>query len=465
MSNRETVRDLADWVLAQDSKKLSAATVRQTQLLVLDSIGCMLAALEEHEPAAAVKALAALGGSDQATVAGDKSKTSAVNAVLANGILIRQLDLNDFTVGEGKQGPVIGGHPSDNIVVGLAVGEWQKRSGREIINAIAIGYELYHRLKDMYDRNQPWDGTSLSSLVAASMAGKLMGLNAEQLSHALALAAARSPTPSLVRRGKVSAAKYLANAMVAQSATMATVLAANGLTGPLAVLDDADDGLRSVFKPDVNWGELTAPIAGEHAILKSNVKAFPCLATGQGAAAAGIKIHKELGGKTDHIESIDVIMLDHPFIKGQQDDEDRRHPHSREAADHSFYYIPVVAMMDGEFTPRQFRDDRWLKPDVVALMKKTHMKADPTWAKRAPNGYPCSLRVKTKDGKEHFTEVDYPPGYSKNGQGVIASEIEAKFDSVTRTALDDKRRKAIKETASNLDKAANIGGLMDLLRH
>jgi 2-methylcitrate dehydratase len=462
--DKESVRDIAQWARAQDPAKVSPTAVRQCKLLILDTIGCALAALEEHEAAHAVAAIGEMGGAAQSSVVGSKAKTSAVNAVLANGILVRQLDLNDFTVGEGPKGPVIGGHPSDNIPVGLAVGEWKGNSGRDVINAIVLGYELYHRLKDMYDRKKPWDGTSLSSIVAASMTGRLMGLNEDQFAQALALAVMRAPTPRLVRSGKISAAKFLANALVAQSSVTACVLAANGMTGPLAILDEPTEGMRSIFLEDIDWKDLVAPVQGEHAIVKSNVKAFPCLATGQGAAAAGIKMHELVKGKLGDIGSIDVIMLDHPFIKGQQDDPDRANPNSREAADHSFYFIPVTAMIDGELTPRQFRDNRWFDPQVMGLMKKTSMKSDPTWAKRAPNGYPCSLRVKMKDGTEHFTEVDYPPGYSKAGSGLVQQEIEDKFDSVTKTAIDDKKRKAIKAAVANLENEKSIGGLMDLTR-
>ncbi len=65
-----------------------------------------------------------MGGAPQCTVLGSTTKTSAPNAVLVNGSLIRILDLNDYVNTKSGQ---IGGHPSDNIPVALAAGEIRRR--------------------------------------------------------------------------------------------------------------------------------------------------------------------------------------------------------------------------------------------------------------------------------------------------------------------------------------------------
>src|SRR6202011_4521403 len=102
---------------------------------------------------------------------------SAPNAVLVNGALIRILDLNDyFNTRDGQ----IGGHPSDNIPVAVAAGEMVGAIGSEIIVAIVIGYEIYGRFKEAMDPDTSWDGVTASGLVAPAMAGRLMGLDANQ---------------------------------------------------------------------------------------------------------------------------------------------------------------------------------------------------------------------------------------------------------------------------------------------
>jgi 2-methylcitrate dehydratase len=461
MADKETVRDLAKWVLSLDAKTLPPAVLEQTKLLILDSIGCTLATLEEHEVTEALDAIEGLGGAPQCTVVGRADKTSVVNAVLANGILVRYLDLNDFMIGEGD-GPgkrAIGGHPSDNIAVGLSVGEWQGSSGLDVIAAVVIGYEIYDRLKEMADRNQPWDGTSASGLVASAMAGRLMGLDATKLAHALALGAARCVTPSIMRSGNISAAKFLSNPLVAQSGVTAAVLAAGGMTGPLAVLDHPD-GISSLYL-NADATPLVAPCPETFAIIGSNIKAYPCLATGQAIVAAGCKVHEILGGATDKIEKIEVSMGNNPFVQRQQADEKRRFPNSREAADHSFYFLAVAGIMDGTLTPQSFDGDRWTEPKIKALMDKTSMHTDGKLDGLAPEGYPCAIRVVLSDGKEHRTEVGYAPGFSHGG--LKAEEVHAKFDNVTSQALTAAQATTLKELVGNLETLPSIGDVMKLV--
>src|SRR5437763_1070579 len=103
------VEEIAQWMLAARAEDIPSAALQQAKLLVLDSIGCGYAALREVTARAVLDTLADLGGAPACTVIGSASKTSAPNAVLVNGALIRILDLNDYV--NNRKGE-IGGHPS-----------------------------------------------------------------------------------------------------------------------------------------------------------------------------------------------------------------------------------------------------------------------------------------------------------------------------------------------------------------
>src|SRR5436190_21498227 len=171
---RGAVEQLANWVHSQRSQDISAAAVNQTKLLLLDAIGCGFAAFAEESAQTMLDTLKDLGGLPQCTVLGTTIKTSAPNAILVNGSLIRILDLNDYVNTKSGQ---IGGHPSDNIPVALAAAEVSGSAGREILVAIVLGYEIYGRLKELMDRDESdWDGVTVSGFAAPAMAGRLMGL-------------------------------------------------------------------------------------------------------------------------------------------------------------------------------------------------------------------------------------------------------------------------------------------------
>ena len=120
------VEQLATWALAQRTQDIPANAIAQAKLLMLDAIGCGYAAYNEEAAHAVLEALRDMGGAPQCTVIGGAAKTSAPNAVLVNGSLVRILDLNDYVNTKSGQ---IGGHPSDNIVVALAAAELARSGG------------------------------------------------------------------------------------------------------------------------------------------------------------------------------------------------------------------------------------------------------------------------------------------------------------------------------------------------
>ena len=433
-----------------------AAAIKQAQLLLLDTLGCGLAGTQEAVAQAVWRTVSESGDAGRCAVVGREGRTSVLGAVLANGAAIRVLDLNDYIIAAAANGePESGGHPSDNIPVALAVGSARARSGREILEAIVVGYELYSRLQRAMDRGGTIDGVTVSGLVAPAIAGRLMALNKERLAHALALGAARAVTPWIVRSGEISAAKSIANAMVAQSGVQAALLAERGVTGPLAILDDAR-GLSDLFgKRDKS--HLSAPIAADSAIMHAHVKAYPCINTGQSAVAAALKLHGMIGGRAADLARIEVTMADYKVTKRHQEDPERIHPQSREAADHSFPFLVAVALTDGAFGVAQFEGERWHDDTVKALMAKIVLRRDARWNARAPGTYPCSIRASNESGRAFEVEVPYPPGFSKSG--LDAAAVIEKFRAVTEQVLKRDEQQRIVDRVMEFDQALSTAAL------
>ena len=451
------IEKLAEWVLAPRAQDIPAAAVNQAKLLLLDTIGCGFAAFEEEGARAVLDTLKDMGGAPQCTVLGSTAKTNAPNAVLVNGSLIRMLDLNDYVNTRSGQ---IGGHPSDNIPVALAAGELSGSAGREVIAAIVLGYEIYGRLKELMDRDSDWDGVTVSGFVAPAMAGRLMGLNARQLGHALALSGARAITPLAVRHGDISGAKNVANALVAQNGMQATILARHGMTGPLDLFEN-QHGLKSVF-PGINWMEpITAPLPADGYIMSCHVKAFPCLATGQGIVAAGLNLNRQVNGDVDRLKAITVAIADTPSLQRQKGDPGRIDPRSREAADHSFNFLAAAALADGEFGLASFDNQRWNDPKVRAVMARLAIVCDGSLNARAPGAFPCAMGATGTDGRAYLAEVLDPPGFSRHG--IEAQAVLNKFNSITSSRLGAASRQRIIDAAMGFDKSPSCAELTDAL--
>ena len=103
-------------------------------------------------------------GALKCTVLGYGIETTPEHATFANGCLIRMVDFNDNAEG---------GHTSTLIPVALAFGEALHSTGQQVMAAIVVGYEV---------ASAPAGG---ESVIAAMVAGKLMGLDEDRLANAL----------------------------------------------------------------------------------------------------------------------------------------------------------------------------------------------------------------------------------------------------------------------------------------
>jgi 2-methylcitrate dehydratase len=461
---------LAAWVCGLRAEDFSARAIERAKLLLLDTLACGFAAHGDDTAQAVLAALDALGEAPQCTVLSHGRRMSAPSAVLANGTLIRVLDLNDYVVGAHPQSGVRGGHPSDNIPVALAAAELFGASGRALLAAIVLAYEIYGRGKALMEADSPWDGISVSGLVAPAVAGWLMRLPGEEVAHAIALSAARAPTPVAVREGDISAAKSIANALIAQNGMQAVLLAANGVTGPLDLFE-AERGLKAVF-PRAGAGDVfAAPLPDDSwpddgFIMRTAIKAYPCFAGGQSAVAAALALHRLIDGDIERLKTVRVALADLPVVRRWLADRGRTEPQSREAADHSLHFLIAVALIDGAFGLAQFDRAHWTDPAVRALMARLDMTTDADLTRRAGGAYPCALHATGHDGKRYDIEIPQPPGFSADG--LDAKTVLDKFVSLTESRLTESRftpdrRDRIVAAVMELDGAPSCAGLMSLL--
>ena len=449
------VKQIAERILEFDSKSIPADVLLHAKFLILDSIGCALAAGGEHAYERALHTFEAIGGNADCTIIGSKHRMPVTSAVMLNGILIRELDLNDAYVGPGQMG-----HPSDNIAVALSVGEKQRSSGLDVLASVIAGYELYCRIQDIIVGRGPWDHVTASALGAPAIAGRLLKLDADQLANALALSAAHGNTLSAVRSGQLSNAKAMANAFVAYQGTLCSLLASRGTTGPLSIFE-GKGGLDKALLAGADLSLLMDPIRDPFRISDVSIKAYPCIGTSQAMVAGVIQARQEIVDPVKQVKHLEIRMADTPFVRGQVEDEDRRYPTSRETADHSFYYLAAAALLDGEMTQAQFEGERWMQPAMKSLMERMTIRTDAGLNKYTPGSFPCVLELTTASGESRTVEVFYPKGHPKNRMS--SAEVESKFRGCTRAVLSEAQQTKIISLVHDLEKLSSVKELMNHL--
>ena len=451
-SQATLVRQIASNVLNVAPTTIPPDVVEHTKALILDSIGCALAAWEEPAFARAARVFARLGGNPDCTVIGSSQRVNLPQAVLLNGILIRALDLNDAYIGPGQMG-----HPSDNIAVALSVGEKFRASGVKVIASIALGYEIYCRIQDIIPVRGTWDHTTASALGAPLIAGRLMGLNAEQLAHAAALSGTHGNTLAVVRTGQLANSKASANAVVASQAVLCSLFAAEGMTGPLGVIEHAR-GLSTAMLAGAKLDLLAEPIGERYRIRNSAIKAYPCIGTAQTLVAGVLQARAGIADPAREVDRVDVAMADIPIVSAQVADEQRRYPASRESADHSFYYLAAAALSDGEISEAQFAPGRWLQPEMREAMARVSVRTDASLNKYTPGSYPAVVKLTLHSGESREVEVIFPKGHPNNRMS--SAEVEAKFRACARATLPSARQEKVIEKARELERLASVVELM-----
>jgi 2-methylcitrate dehydratase len=451
-SHATLVQQIASNVLGVAATAIPTEVVEHTKALILDSSGCALAASEEPAFARASRVFAQLGGNVDCTVIGSSQRVNLPQAVLLNGILIRALDLNDAYIGPGQMG-----HPSDNIAVALSVGEKFRASGLSVVASIVLGYEIYCRIQDIIPVRGTWDHTTASALAAPLIAGRLMGLNAEQLAHAAALSATHGNTLAVVRTGQLANSKASANAMVASQAVLCSMFAAEGMTGPLGVIEHArglSTGMLAVAKLDL----LAEPIRAPYRIMNSAIKAYPCIGTAQTMVAGVLQARAGIADPAREVQRIEVVMADIPIVSSQVADEQRRYPASRESADHSFYYLAAAALSDGEISEAQFAPGRWLQAEMREAMARVSVRTDASLNKYTPGSYPAVVKLVLQNGGSREVEVIFPKGHPNNRMS--PAEVEAKFHASARGRVPSARQEKIIGKARELEKLASVAEFM-----
>ncbi len=379
--------------------------IEQAKRFLLDSLGCAFAATARDDMKSMLRFTEKLGGVPEATVIGYGLRTNAPNAGLMNGLLIRALDFNDIY---WVQDP---SHPSDLLGIVLAAAEANSRDGREAILATILAYELEMRWCHAAHpgiREVGWHHASLTQFVSPFVAGRLYGLDEEQLAAAAGLSGSSHFTLGGVVAGHLTNMKNAADPLAAQAGLLATLMAREGITGPEQVVE-GKEGLIEVLA-DVEW-DLEAVVDGlgeKYMITNCSYKAFPTEALTHQPISAALSLREEYGLEPERIASVSIDTT----TRGADilSDPSKYKPDTPETADHSLPYVVAVALVKGYVLPSSFEEGSLWDPDVRELLTKIKVKADPAIDALFPHMKRARVVITTYDGGTYERQTDIAKG-------------------------------------------------------
>lgn len=444
---------IAEYIERIKYNDIPRAAIEKTKLCILDSIGCALGGSVTDEGKIVIKSLLK-GGQGSSTIFGHKIRISLNSAVFINSTLSNILDFDDTYLG----------HPGATIVpVALNVGEFGNASGKDIITAITLGYEIAMRigigLRPTVERKYVHGHGTRQVFGATVTASKLFGLNNEEMANALGIAGANAPVPSVMKTVFGLTGPTIAKnnfGIASEVGVISALLARNGFSGPKDIFDGETSFWRMIGTNHCELNRVFNNLSSEYKILNVAFKPYPCCRL----------IHSSIEAVMNTLNENDIALRDVEkiVIKNISPLSRRpfpaREPKNMTEAQFSLPYVIACAI-------RNINPMEWHKnivdSSLLEVTKKVESSADPNADKlfqNDPGKIPATAMVYVKNGKEYSSKVEIPKGDPRNP--LTEEAFKEKFKKLTIGALGDKD-KAILNMIMKLEKLENINSLTKIL--
>ena len=441
----ELSRVLAKFVVDLQYEDLPPDFVEKTKLHFLDSLGNILGAYEMPWSRMVIKIVEQMKGETQSTVMGNQEKYPMMMAALANGTMAHGIDADDSGARPSWA------HPGSCIIPSAyAAAEAERVGGKELITALVAGYEVNSRVDSakypgLRDRGFHATGV-VGTMGAATAAGKILGLNEEQMVNAFGLAGIQAAgLDEWLTTGDMS--KRLHAGKAAMNGVLAALLAREGYTGPSTVFE-GKYGLLATHAESYDLSWLTEGLGTEFKILGCKFKPYACCHELCSPIRLALETQKEHGFKPEDVESI-RIGLNHITAENQL----KVAQTPLHAQNHAAIAV-AIALVEGKMFMKEFFEC-YDAPRVIELGQKCEVYSDPEINEVFPTKIGTKLDITTKDNNYSMYEEDKPP--------ISPSFIIEKFTELSSMQLSEEKVEKVIRIVDKLENTENLIQLSDLL--
>ena len=438
---------LARWAEAVRFDALPSAAVDAAKLVLLDTLGAMLAGSAEPENTRLAALAASRAPAGACTLIGHPGRADAYWAALVNATAGVALEVD-----EGNRWG--GGHPAIHTVPGaLALAEELEADGRALIEALVAGYELGSRLggATVPRANVHSHGTwgTISTAVAAA---RLRERPEEALREIVNLAASMTPANSWTPALQGATIRNLYPGRSAWQGLLAVELHGCGFSGLADAPADVYGGiLAERFDPELAVAELGGPLRIE----RNYVKLHACCRYNHFALDATLDLRRQHRLEGSQVARVHVTTI--PFALRMADPE----PATMLAAKFSVPWAVAAALVLGHagieaFTPAALGDGR-----IRDLARRVEVAADPTMSPRRDDGPTARVRLTLTDGRALAAAATVPRGDVDNP--VERQVVVDKFLALAAPVLGTRRAGEVVGAVQDLERLKSPRGLASLL--
>ncbi|HEX3487471.1 MAG TPA: MmgE/PrpD family protein [Micropepsaceae bacterium] len=405
----EVTRTLARYVVNSKLSDIPEAVKREGVRSILNWLGCAVGAAHHEAVDCALAALLPFAGEAQASVLGRSEKTDILHAALMNGISSHVFDFDDTHL------PTII-HPSGPVASAIfALAEYKGLSGAELLHAFILGVEVECRIGNAVYPNHydvGWHITGTTGVFgAAAAAGKLLGLNEQQMMWALGIAGTQS---SGFREMFGTHCKSFHPGRAAQNGLAAALLAQRNFTSSNQVIE-AKRGFANVMSTKQDYSRITEGLGKTFEVTLNSYKPFACGIVIHPSIDGCVQLKKENGLNGTEVEKVELTVA--PLVLELTG---KRTPQVGLEGKFSVFHSCAVALLHGAAGEKEYSDAMVRDPKVIALRDRVDAKIDPKL--RDDEVY---VRVTLKDGRKLEKYIEHAIGSKE--VPMTNEQLEAKF--------------------------------------
>jgi 2-methylcitrate dehydratase PrpD len=445
------MRRLSSYIASVLRRPLPPAVIEKTKHHLLDTIAAIVSGSRLEPGKKAIGYVRTLAGNREASVIGSRILTTAVNAALANGMLAHADETDD------SHAPSLT-HPGCGIVpAALAMAECQRRSGKALLGAVALGYDVGCRLTQSLDAYQfREDGHSTHSFGpmfgAAAAAGALAGLRDHQVRHLLSYAAQQASGISCWMRDTDHVEKaFDFGGMPARNGVAAATMVGAGFTG----VEDVFAGERNFFvaygrNPDPEV--LVSGLGTTYEIMNTNIKRW----------SVGSPIQAPLDSLLALIEQERIGANDVEKLVVRVARQGANTVDNRNMPDICLQHMCAVMLLDGTVTFKSAHDQKRMRDrNVLALRRRIELRADDVLTRAMPSRQGI-VEIRLHDGREFTHHTKAVRGTADNP--MTRGEVDAKAYDLMAPVIGKKRARRLCDAVWSLEQLRDVRALRPLLR-
>jgi 2-methylcitrate dehydratase PrpD len=443
---------LAERLAAFRLRDVPPEVISHAKLMLLDTLGAMLAASNQKYSATRILAGFAcrLGGRPESSLIGQRLKTSCVNAALVNGTLGYYCDIEPHHVGGILHAPAV------MVPTSLAVGEKTGATGTRFLEAMILGIEVACRVSyalnpvALYKRGfHP--SAICGAFGASAAAGHLFRLSAAKYAIALGLAMQQASGLLAWASDRTENSRPFNPGLAARNGTTAAYLASLGFGGPPTPFEGKYDAFTA-FSGERNPEALLADWGNHYYLPEFAYKLYSSCSFTHPGLDALLSLAREHALKPADAQE---IVLRFPASGAHMID-------NNELKSHCAQYILPVGLAFGEVMIDDILQDRMRHPEVARLRARTRMVADPELDKGWPERYSSIVEVATTDGRRLCRRVDHAKGTMENP--LTPEEIHQKYMKLATTVTSAAHAERIADAVRRLQRVEDVRGLGAMLR-